>query len=119
MLGTLGPRNLRMFPVFLAYISEQDLVRRDVSLAPLEPPCAGSGQEAVGLSPTPRAVAGAVQAWCVCPDCRLVGPIAPMSLPRLRRRLCSPCRTGTAHSSVQVPEERQSDVLWPEDHEEG
>lgn len=27
--------------------------------------------------------------------------------------------TGRTHSSVQVPEERQSNVLWPEDHEEG
>lgn len=27
--------------------------------------------------------------------------------------------TSRAHSSVQVPKERQSNVLWPEDHEEG
>lgn len=30
-----------------------------------------------------------------------------------------PCRAGAAHPPVQVPEERQSDVLRPEDHEEG
>ena len=29
------------------------------------------------------------------------------------------CRTSAAHPPVQVPEERQSDVLWPEDHAEG
>lgn len=37
----------------------------------------------------------------------------------LRQPLGSPCRTRAAHSSVQVPEERQSDALWQEYHEEG
>lgn len=38
---------------------------------------------------------------------------------RPRSALCSPCRTRTARPSVQIPEEGQSDVLWPEDHEKG
>lgn len=37
----------------------------------------------------------------------------------LRLPLGTPCRTGAAQSSVQVPEERQGDVLRQEDHEEG
>lgn len=37
----------------------------------------------------------------------------------LRLPLGTACRTGAAQSSVQVPEERQGDVLRQEDHEEG
>lgn len=85
-------------------------------LFPVSQPVPARAQEATCVSPTLCAVAGAGRAQCAHPT----GCLAEPSCPSVAQQPpLSPCRTGTAHSSVQVPEERQSDVLWPEDHEEG
>lgn len=116
------PWNLCMFPAFLAYISEPDFGKKRCKSCSLGASlCSPQAQDATCLSPTLYDVAGAGGgAWLACATGCLAEP-SRLFVPQtwLRRRLCSPCRTSTAHSSVQVPEERQSDVLWPEDHEEG